>query len=297
MVKSAYSPIRHLAHALFLNHDPNEALMFMPIAYFDASASHQDPKVMTLAGFVSTEEKWVKFERSWNAVLAQYNVPYLHMKEYAHSTGAFQGWKRQEEKRKAFLSDLIKVAKLNVRKGFMCSMPLQDYEEVNREFNLREYWGNEYSLLGMAVVTALLGWKLKHFPHAPIRCIFEDGDADNHHLKRCLQKEAIPYSFTPKKSMQGTVMEYIVPFQLADFAAWENRIAVARFYNGEYRTDELIDPLTLLRKSWQELYKIPSSLWLLDKEHLRELCNSKGLIRHAPSSLSVVSDNHPASLS
>lgn len=294
MVKFAYSPISHLAHALFLDHDPSEVLMFMPTAYFDASSSHQFPRVMTVAGFVSTEAKWVKFEILWNSILQRYGVPYLHMKEFAHSTGEFNSWKGQDVKRKDFLSELINAAKLHVRKGFVYSLSLDDYEEVNKEFQLGAHWGNEYSLLGMSAVTSLLKWKDKHFPSMPVQCIFEDGDTDNHHLKRCLQSEHIPYSFAPKKSMQGSTMQYIAPFQLADFAAWENRLAYARWRSGEYRTTDPIDPLTLLRKSWQELYKVPSDIFLLDMSNLLDLCLSKGISRRVSSSPSVALGNHPS---
>lgn len=297
MSSSAYSPIEHLANALFLDHDPTQVLLFMPvIGYFDESASQKDTKVMTIAGYVSTEEKWVKFEKSWLAVMQQYNVPYLHMKEFAPCTGVFKDWKGQEDKRKAFLADLIKVAKKNVHKGFVCSIRMQDFEEVNKEFHLVEHWGNAYSLMGMAVVTAVMEWKEKHFSHARIKYIFEDGYTGNHHLRRCLQKENLPYSFTPKKEKQSGVITYLAPFQLSDFLAWENQVAFSRWHNGEYRTGTTDDPLTLLRGSWQSQVKqIPSEICAMDLGNLRGLCESKGITRRSTSSPYLVSDNHPAS--
>jgi hypothetical protein len=219
MRNSAYSPIRHLAHALLLNHDPDQTLMVMLTAYLDASMSQQGAQVITIAGFVSTETKWLKFEKSWNAILNKYEVPYLHMNEFACSTGVFKAWKGEEKRRRRFLIDLIRVAKKGVHKGFACSMLMKDFEELNQEFRLREHWGNEYAFIGMNVVTSIMNWKNKQFPHAKIKYVFEDGDLGNEHLKRCLQFESIPYSFTPKKACHNGILEYVTPFQIADFSA------------------------------------------------------------------------------
>ena len=252
---------------------------------------------MTVAGFVSTEKKWLRFEREWNDVLTKYEVPYLHMKEFAHSVRAFDGWKGQEDKRKSLLIELIKVAKKGVRKGFVVSVRLQDYDEVNSDFRLREHWGNAYSFIGMGVVSDAMEWKKKHFPHAPIKFVFEDGDVGQSDLKRCLRSEALAYSFIPKQEKQNDVIRYITPFQLADFAAWENQIAFSRFHDGHYDNVDLDDPVKLLRQSWQALYKqIPSDPKAFSNEGLRSLCQSKHLHLPSSSSLSSVVDNHPASL-
>jgi hypothetical protein len=297
MSNSAYSPIQHLAHALFLNYDPNRALMVMLNAYFDASASQQGTRVMTMAGFVSTEKKWVKFETEWNGILQHYEIPYFHMKDFTGSTGAFKTWEGKEERRINFLIDLIRVAKKRVHKGFMCSVRLEDFEEVNRDFKLREHWGCEYSFVGMSVVSDVMNWKKKHFPRASIKYILEDGDSGNADLKRCLKSSDLPYSFTPKKEKPNSTFKYITPFQLADFAAWESRAIYARYHDGHYNAVDPDDPVKILRKSFQELYKqIPLSPRVFTNDGLRRLCHSKNLNRNTSSSSRAAAvDNHPSS--
>lgn len=222
MRNSAYSPIQHLADGLFLKHDPQRVLMVMLTAYFDASASAGGGRrIMTVCGFVSTEEKWVKFEKEWNGVLNDFKVPYLHMKEFAHSTGAFWEWKGKEARRRDFIIALLKVTKKRVHKGFGCSVFIDAFEEVNKNFKLREHWGNPYALVGTAAVCRVLDWKKRRFPGHPIKYFFEDDDPGNGQLMRCLRVGNMPYAFIPKKEKQNGRIQYIVPFQIADFAAWK----------------------------------------------------------------------------
>ncbi len=226
---------------------------------------------MTVGGFVSTEDKWLKFETEWNRVLKDFDVPYLHMKEFAHSTGAFKEWKGKEELRREFIIALLKVTKKRVHKGFGCTVFLDDFKEVNNEFKLVEKWGNPYSLAGVATVCRVNDWKKKHFPRHPIKYIFEDDDLGNGHLMRCLKTGRMPYSFIPKMEEQDGIINYNVPFQIADFAAWENRSAFLRIDD---------DPLNSIRQSFQALYKqSPGNFSIMPKDKMEALCRSKNLQR------------------
>jgi hypothetical protein len=53
-------------------------------AYFDESGKAEDPTraAMSVAGYVGTMESWESFEEQWAAALRQFDVPYLHMKEF-----------------------------------------------------------------------------------------------------------------------------------------------------------------------------------------------------------------------
>lgn len=273
MVKSGYLPIKHLAHALWFKHDENDStLMTILSAFYDASASHIDDRgIITVAGFVSTAPKWIRFEREWNKVLERFDVPYLHMKEFVHSTGAFSGWKHKEDKRREFIIALLKVAKKGVHKGFGHSIFVNDFEEVNKDFLLKETWGNPYALAGMASVTRTSEWKKKHFPHKSIGYFFESGDHGSHHLGKCLSSHGLFHAFAPKKWINNGRFEYNVGFQLSDFAAWENRAAILRM------TD---DPLRSLRQSFEALYKqIPAYFGVLPKEKIEKMCRAKNLHR------------------
>jgi hypothetical protein len=147
---------------------------------------------------------------------------------------------------------------------------------------LKEKWGCEYSLVGMRVVTAALKWRKRRFPGTPIKFVFESGDLGQHHLERCLKEERLPYAFIPAMEEQKGQEKYIVPFQIADFAAWEFRAAYARMHDGYYDHNFYPDdPLRGLRQSFQALYKqIPQDIGnVLTEDGLRGLCAQKNLNR------------------
>jgi len=63
--------------------------------YFDVSGTRLDSDIISVAGFVSDVQQWLKFEEEWREVLGEFGVPYLHMRKFAHFKGPF------EDKRKS----------------------------------------------------------------------------------------------------------------------------------------------------------------------------------------------------
>lgn len=81
-------------------------------AFFDDSGHAHDPNetVCCIGGCISPGEAWDQLKQEWVRVLEEFRVPFLHMREFAHSTGIFKdGWKGDEPKRKAFLSALMNI--------------------------------------------------------------------------------------------------------------------------------------------------------------------------------------------
>ena len=80
-------------------------------AYFDDSGSDRDPRTpfSLIGGCIGSLAAWSRLERDWQAVLSEFGVAWLHMKDFAHSTGEFAGWDADEPKRQAFLGALVAV--------------------------------------------------------------------------------------------------------------------------------------------------------------------------------------------
>ena len=71
--------------------------------YFDETGHADDPVLhfAGMAGFVAPYGAWVNFEAEWKDTLKNALLPEpSHMKDFAHSTGQFKGWKGKEEKRR-----------------------------------------------------------------------------------------------------------------------------------------------------------------------------------------------------
>jgi hypothetical protein len=80
---------------LVARHPDQEGLRLMTIkAYFDGSGKAHDPhvKYVVLAGYVGTEDVWLKFERRWNRFKAEYGIDYFHASELGAGKGHYYGY-------------------------------------------------------------------------------------------------------------------------------------------------------------------------------------------------------------
>jgi hypothetical protein len=84
-----------LAQALFCEPDSLFAMISSYSLYCDA-AGGKDHGFIVVAGYLSTYEKWLAFNREWNILLGTVDLPYFHMKEFAQSRGPFADWKDDE---------------------------------------------------------------------------------------------------------------------------------------------------------------------------------------------------------
>jgi hypothetical protein len=79
--------------------------MAMMSIYIDESYSHRPkPEVYTIAGYVSEDWRWKRFEREWSKTLTSEGLEYFHMVEFAHKKGVYADW--PETKRRKFLRTL-----------------------------------------------------------------------------------------------------------------------------------------------------------------------------------------------
>jgi len=70
----------------------------MRTAYFDASGSPDDIAAVSVAGLISTAEKWVSFTDEWEQCLEAFDVSSLHMKHFAHSRGELHLGRTMDQK-------------------------------------------------------------------------------------------------------------------------------------------------------------------------------------------------------
>ncbi len=77
----------------------------MLTAYFDESGHSSLATFVSIAAFVADEADWARFDPVWQAALSTYDVPYLHMREFAHKRRCFAGW--AEERRRGLLAACV----------------------------------------------------------------------------------------------------------------------------------------------------------------------------------------------
>lgn len=209
-------------------------------AYHDASGSEHtsDKYPMAIAGLCSTELDWLQFEQEWEAVLKhrRYNVKYLHMKEFAHSTGEFATWKGDEKRRSDFLKALTNVIAQRVKRCQILYVPPAAYDAVNNKFKLDDVIAGTYSLCALIGYTQILKWMSKKHPRDPLEQVFEAGDRGQGRFLEMWDREvALSDSFSRplvKAKLDRRTGHHVRPFEAADFIAYEFALVTSRYYQG-----------------------------------------------------------------
>ena len=185
-------------------------------AYFDASGTRLDSQIVTIAGFVSDATQWLKFEEEWTEILHQFDVPYLHMKEFAHFKGPFKEWRGQESMRRSFLDRLSGVLVRRVHHSVCRNVRVKDFDALNLDYPLLELIGTPIAFAGLTSVGAVTMWRRRCSDDQPTVFIFEDGDHDKEFLIRALVRY---YDINPAYKQKAEHIE----FQAADWLAYEHR--------------------------------------------------------------------------
>jgi hypothetical protein len=250
------SAIRHFSTAMFMSHW-KRGMMGVFTVYFDESGSPSDTAALAVAGFIATAEEWIRFEREWTAILETFDVPALHMRNFAHSTKEFKTWKGNEGKRRAFLSRLIRIIRKRTSRSFACTILMEDYKKVDLDYHLSDVF-KPYAIAARNCVDKVNQWA-KHEGISEVAYIFEDGACDKGELIRRLRTDGISkYGFLKKSES--------VAFQAADLLAYEQFLANVRVSSGEVQSFED------LRQSLRELNKAPNDWGVYAAHNLTRLC-------------------------
>jgi hypothetical protein len=196
----------------------------MMTAYFDEAYDHG---FTVVCGWISSVESWDNFEVDWKLFLIKHDIPYFHMKEFAHSRGPFAKWKDQPERRKHFLRDAWDIIESRVRRGFVCGVWDVLYNRINRSYRLKENFKSPYALAGREA----MDWANRYARIAArddVKCIFDHGGPDKGGLLRAADvapKVSTP-DFEPSRDIEDRKKgkrRGVVQIQAADFLAYELR--------------------------------------------------------------------------
>jgi hypothetical protein len=192
------------------------------IAAYDASGSEADnQRPIAVAGLLSTDRRWRRFDRSWHRVLAEFEVPYLHMREFTASRGPFAvGWQGDERKRSAFLGSLARVIKLWVNKVWVSYIPQTIFHDADGSFTLTEGIGGPYSLAAMLCSGMIMDWLMEHHSwDDKVMHLFAGGDVGQPAFVRSAGKARVAPFIWPSRGSKGA--RVVTPLQAADFVAYE----------------------------------------------------------------------------
>ena|SRR5437016_4805627 len=262
--KTAYSLIRHLGGALWLYHDPARCWMAMFTAYYDASGQGSDKEgALVVAGVVATEDKHIQFEAAWRAVLGDFSVPYLHMKEFAHSVGAFAEWKGNESRRASFLGSLVGVMKRNLNKTFSVWLPIAEFKALTRQYSFPGPLKKPFVFCASNCSGRIERWIDKQYHGQPVAHVFEAGDLGlGEFVNAAPHLRQGSVAAVPKVDPRSG--KRLCQFEAADFLAWEGH---------DIYSDALAGERVKLRASFLEVRKqLPHDGQVFTKDGLTRMC-------------------------
>jgi hypothetical protein len=104
-------------------------------AYLDETGHSKDEKIRFtgMAGLIAPTYYWEQYERKWNQALKEFEIPYFHMKEYAHSKGIFEGWRNDEPKRRALYGSLMNIISETCALPFGSIIPMNIFRRYTKE--------------------------------------------------------------------------------------------------------------------------------------------------------------------
>jgi hypothetical protein len=178
-------------------------------AYFDDSGHPDDQAAVVVAGFISTEEQWLLFEREWKEILEREGMESFHMTDFEKS----KVW--PQHKKDDILRKLVITIQLRTRRSFSQTVMINDYREINDAYAFEECVGTPFALAGRTIAKNINSWKRNYMENdSKLVIVFEDGTKHKGDFIDAMERDKLP---CPLFAGKGDA----VPLQAADWLAWE----------------------------------------------------------------------------
>ena len=193
-------------------------------AYFDASGNPSETTSVFVSGYVSTEQKWLDFERRWFRVLRDEGIrPPFHTTDFVRGTRQYAAWRNGDERRVRVLRKLIKVIKDHVHKSFSTGVLVADFDMVAAEYDFAGVYLTPYTLCAEQSIVKTERWRTRtRRPSSKLAFFLERGDAYQDQLPKRLALHNGPLvNFRPKMCDDDRPFGF-APFQACDLIAWQH---------------------------------------------------------------------------
>jgi hypothetical protein len=237
--------------------------------YFDESEPEDFP-VLTIAGYVSTQNLWRQFEIHWNEMLREFGIEtYFHMADFIANKREFAGWEKEPEKRARCISRAISLIREYTHMRVSCTIALPDYEAVVKPAEPdNPNIARAFTLCGTAAMASVAHWTKNRGLTEKIAYVFEQGhrhagqiDTAFNQSKKVARVLRTMYRLG---SVSRAFKEDAVMLQAADILAHQTARFAADNATGRK------SPETYLR----ELHELPFGVaWMHNPESLQQCCN------------------------
>ncbi len=247
--------------------------------YFDKSGPNDAIPAVTVAGVISTPEKWVEFSKKWEEALHDFGeLPYFHMSEYESGFGQYKDWNERGVKKER-LSRLLDIIEEHVMATVGASVSLADCVASFGDPPVEVAYG--VTALHCSNMIPQYGYLHEH-PGEQVTYIFEEGDLGYGKLRNGYDQiydEPWRREFNRLSDRLKVEGKNSPPLQAADILAYEGWKQWAREHGGDRRPT---------RYPWARLSKsIPGEWATLMPMSFKDLWQQSGF-RQIPPILAAV---------
>lgn len=272
-------PVDRLAAALFVNcRNPQERLMAMFSAYFDASGDANNQPRIVVSGYIANYGQWKLIEEAWNKAHSDFGLDRpFHMSEFV-SALENPKYKLQKNARRdyvaiaqspeeafRFLRVLTNIQMCGVVCGISAIIDMRIYEEVNSVLDLRSVIP-PYALGARMCIAKVRSWEKTFQASSQVECIFEEGDFEQGKFTDLMVEEGEPCPIYKKKGD-------FAGLEAADMYAWEQASFLRKHDNSSQ--------MDARKEFGMMIHAIPKLHGHAPIETLINLCHAKGIDNRA----------------
>ena len=196
-------------------------------AAFDAAGTDHDQELLIVAGFISSADDWIDFDRLWRKRLAAARLRFFHMVDFASFKKQFSnGWRDNEPRRRNLLRDLMEIIRSHAFRRFGCIVENKTFRDNVPEDFRDQYLLDAFTAASMACARQVQDWckadGASSFEN--VRFVFEAGDTGQTQLENRFRNDLqmIPsFEFKEDKETPSGEQRAFTPLQAADFFAYE----------------------------------------------------------------------------
>jgi hypothetical protein len=227
-----YSPVIHFARSIRAG-SWEKVRIALFTAYVDESGTHDASRFIGVGGVIADADQWAKFEQGWRKALADADIPYSHMKEFAFNSGPFKKWasptKEFEPQRRVFMKSLCDCI-VNIGAYTFGAVITREHYNTLVPDDMRDYMGTPYAFLGRYCIARVGVWAQQNSPDEPVNLIFERGQPQStlrfqHRIISANEEARKQYRIGlltfGDKYVRDHPKDSVLPLQAADIVAYE----------------------------------------------------------------------------
>jgi len=199
MTTTANWPVALLASSYVPQSNPQKLAMTICVGYFGDEQADQNPRTVTVAGYVASKARWRMFDQRWPRVLRAERLTAFNADQFLRGFGEFaSGWTDDPPRQVRLIRTLTRVAEQHVLRGFACSLSLGEFDAVNAEYCLAERVSGPYGLCAAGLIASVQRWMGEHHPADLTLFVFEEGDVEQREIRRVLGAEGVATGEPPQ---------------------------------------------------------------------------------------------------